>query len=71
MNSEQIRNIAIGGSGLSDLFSQSSHPECYLLRELTAQIAELNETIKAKQLTAHCAAHVYIGGDDDSLDGTA
>ena len=33
-----------------------------MLREIAAQLADLNENLKGKSLTAHCDAHVYIGG---------
>ena len=66
MNSEQIRKMCLGDNIFSNMFAQADQPVLYLLRELTAQVAELNETIKAKQLTASCDAHLHVYGDDPS-----
>jgi len=51
VNSNEIRSECIGPSNLTDLFAQSEQPVAYFLREIAAQLAELNETLRNKTPT--------------------
>lgn len=57
MNSEEIRKEPVSyGFGI-------------FLREIAAQLSELNETLKAKSFTATCDAHLHVYGDESERDG--
>lgn len=65
MNSEEIRKLPVPGA-TGNVFDalKPEYSNGLILREIAAQLADLNENIRAKSLTAECEAHVHISGGD-------